>query len=101
PPTLHTDSHRRRRCERDRRCCRTTRRRRSCRRSRDRPTAMPRVETMWANRPDGDGARQASLPEDSTEVSFENRRWLFELLAKAGEMLQLADRLFGLPHAFG
>src|SRR5262249_55936096 len=40
------------------------------------------------------------IPEDSAEIGFENGRWLFELFAKAGQVLQFADSLFGLSHAF-
>ena len=35
------------------------------------------------------------------EIGVENRRRLLELVGQAGEVLQLADRLLGLPHAFG
>ncbi len=35
------------------------------------------------------------------QIGFEDRRRLLELIGEAGQVLQLADRLLGLPHALG
>src|SRR5438552_3517719 len=41
------------------------------------------------------------MPQYLTQVRFEDRGRLFELIGEACEMLQLADRFLGLAHAFG
>src|SRR6185436_2179985 len=41
------------------------------------------------------------MPQHRPQISFENRRRLFELVGEPGQMLQLADRLLRLAHAFG
>ena len=93
---------RRRRCETDRRCCRAGRTPRSCRRNRGRRAATPTAGTRRAASPADGGARdQASCRQHLAQIGFEDRRRLLELIGEAGQMLQLADGLLGLPHALG
>src|SRR5262249_58351977 len=41
------------------------------------------------------------IPENSTEIGFENRGRFLQLVAETGQVLQLAHRLLGLSHALG
>src|SRR5438045_3006328 len=47
------------------------------------------------------GAGSGVMPQHLSQIRFENRRRFVELLGHAGEVLQLGDRLFSLPHALG
>src|SRR5262245_19196664 len=42
-----------------------------------------------------------SFAHHLAQVAFEYRRRLVQLIGEAGQVLQLADRLLGLPHAVG
>src|SRR5262245_60806590 len=46
-------------------------------------------------------ASSGSFAQHLSQIALENRRRFFELIGEAGEMLQLAHRLLGLPHAVG
>src|SRR6185436_11894805 len=100
PRECRSGAPRRRRSGRRRRCCRAGRTRTSCPRNRGPPAATPTRETRPASRWD-EASPDPSLLEHLAQVGLQDRRRLLELLAEAGEVLQLADRPLGLAHALG
>src|SRR5438034_1775876 len=46
-------------------------------------------------------ATSSVMPQDRAQIGFEDRRSFLKLIGEACEVLQLADRLFRLPHAVG
>src|SRR5262245_7974142 len=71
----------------------------SCPRNTARRAGSPRPASMRAGRFGAVAWSRRSFAQHLTQIAFENRRRLFELIGEAGEMLQLAHRFLGLPHA--
>ena len=88
-----------RRCGRDRRCCRAARTPRWCRRNTDPPAATPTAGTRPADPPGACGRirRHCGAPRGDR---IRGSAAAPELVAEAGQVLQLADGLLGLAHAF-